>query len=117
MPELRLDRDSGAEEWTALDDDLVPGLEAAGNQPIVTDGSIGLHHAKLGHAFGSHDQYGRTAALITADPALRDEDAARLDALREQAADKHSRQQDMLGVGEHRANGLRARRRIHGHVG
>src|SRR5262249_27717523 len=114
---LRLHGNAWAQQGPGIDDNLVAGLDAATDEPVGADGSVGLDHPKLGHIVLADDDERRTPALVTADRALRDEHAARLDALRHLAADEHSREEQMLRIGEDGADGLRSRCRVDRHVG
>src|SRR3954451_7311071 len=113
---LRLHRDSWAKQRACVDDHLIACLEPSRYQPVGSDGAIGLDHPKLGHVVGPDDDDGWASPLVAPYRTLRDEDAARLDTLRKLGANEHAGKQDMLGIGENRADSLRSGRLVNRNV-
>ena len=79
---------------------LSPGL----SPPVTSQFSPTVRSAwidaQLRHVVCADDHHGRPAALVAADRALGDQDAAGLHALADLAADEHARQQDCCGLGK-----------------
>ncbi len=101
----------------ALDDDLFPGLQPVGNDPFVSHGLADFNHPDLHLAVRAHHHHAGNAVRADVDAALRNGDGLVVHRLFQHAARKHSRQEQMVGIGKLRPQGNHAAGRVHRDVG
>ena len=98
---------SGGHFTGAFDNQLVARFQTAQHQPFIAVGIAGLHGTLLNVVVGIDNQRSGVAFGIAGDTLLR-EDRVVHDTFIDTRADKHSRQQDVLRVGEDGAQSHRA---------
>src|SRR3569832_2268889 len=99
-----------------LDDQLVAGLEAALDQPVIADRAIRDEHARLDLAVGADDHRGRVALRIARHALLRREDRILCDRLVQLCAHVHARRRRRGGGRERRPQRHGAGRLVDGHL-
>src|SRR3569833_4158807 len=94
----RMHRHARTDLVRTLDAQLVAGLEAALDQPVIADRAIRDEHARLDLAVGADDHRGRVALRIARHAQLRREDRILCASLVQLCAHVHARQQRLVGV-------------------
>ena len=112
-----VDEGAGPDLLQPLDDDLLAGPDAVGDQPGVADGPVGDDLPAFHLLLGIHDKCNRQALLVAGHAHLGDQERVRVHSLVEPGAHEHAGEQLALRVREERAQHDRAGARVDGDVG
>ncbi|MNF57032.1 hypothetical protein D3C84_385440 [compost metagenome] len=86
-------------------DQAIAGLQAVFDQPLVADGAAGLELTQFDLVVRADDQRGRCAFEVTGHALLRGQDRRAVHTSLQLRVDEHARQQGVVRVGEHGAQG------------
>ena len=102
---MRPDLVAGGKFLEALDHDLVAGLQSFGHEPLAVLHRSGAHRLHRDAVVVLDHEHFAAAAAIALDRLLRHRDGVGVDALLDQDADIHARQQFALRIGKFAAQG------------